>query len=50
MKAGEDFFKLHSLVVALLTALPIGEEETIGIIARVRVSLTIVAGSRVFAL
>ena len=24
----EDFFKLHSLVVALLTALPIGEEES----------------------
>lgn len=25
---GEDFFKLYSLVVVLLTALPIGEEES----------------------
>ena len=24
----EDFFKLHSLVVTLLTALPVGEEES----------------------
>ena len=44
---GEDFFKLLPLVVVLLTALPIGEEESNRIIAKARVSLTMVADSRV---